>query len=92
MAAERPAMATTLRCATLLIVSISAACSPAALPLAADHPGRSTAPSGRLAGPPAALSSAGAPIAAPPAAPAADEHVHGEHVHGAPTATPEHTP
>jgi hypothetical protein len=31
------------------------ACSPAALPLAPDHPARAGAPTGRLAGPPAAL-------------------------------------
>ena len=37
------------------LVATLGACSPAALPVAADHPGRSTAPTGRLAGPPAAL-------------------------------------
>jgi hypothetical protein len=52
-----------------------AACSPAAVPRVAEHPASASAPTGRLAGPPAALR-ARAKAPAPAPAPAHDHAGH----------------
>jgi hypothetical protein len=75
-----------MRRSALVLALAAAGCSPSALPTAPEHPGSTTAPIGRLAGPPAALRSgvAGDVLARPPppgpAAPTGD-HDH-DHDHG----------
>ncbi len=60
-----------------VVIAAVAACSPTAVPLVAEHPASARAPTGRLAGPPAALRArAKAPAPAPASAPA---HDHAEH-------------
>lgn len=66
-----------MRLASLsLVLTIAAACTPRARPLPANHPARTDAPTGRLAGPPAALRP-GATDDAPP--PGGGHHDHGGH-------------
>lgn len=78
-----------------LVILWLGACSPTALPLGPDHPGRATAATGRLAGPPAALGvdgaadALGSPAAPQPGTPAGG---HGGHVHGAAAADGARTP
>lgn len=84
------------RGARLLLLAIGfAACSPASLPLAPDHPARSSAPTGRLAGPPAALRpgvAEGAFVRPPATAPKIAPGEHGAHKHDALAPAPETTP
>jgi len=71
-----------------LAAALAGGCAPRAFPTAADHPTRAEAPTGRLAGPPAALrpgAAAPRPEPDPPASePAAEPqgapaHDHGSH-------------
>lgn len=66
----------------LLALLAVAACTPAATPLAAGHPARPDAPTGRLAGPPASLRPGAAAPATPAPAPddePAPAHDHSSH-------------
>jgi hypothetical protein len=73
------------RAALSLLLLLGSSCAPAALPVARNHPASASAPTGRLAGPPAALRPGIAgEIQADPAPPAADAAAGGhEHHHGA---------
>lgn len=58
----------------LVLVGLLLGCAPASKRPPADHPASPTAPTGRLAGPPAALRAGVADTPAPAPAPAGHEH------------------
>jgi hypothetical protein len=66
--------------AVLVVVLLGSGCAPTAMPLSANHPGASTGPAGRLAGPPPALrpDAASRADAAPTAELPKEEHHHHE--------------
>ena len=73
-----------------LLVALLVGCAPTAMTTTAEHPAHPDAPTGRLAGPPAALRPGVADVSTPVAAPATEHAGHGATSPAvAPPATPE---
>lgn len=81
-----------MRAIVLVVIVLGAACAPRALSLPPSHPARTEAPTGRLAGPPAALRAgvaADALVPPPPPEPGTGAGGHGGH--GSPPTPPPET-